>query len=172
MILHLENDQLRRCASDVGDGPPGVQTQASNCPGAAVVQTSTRSPAPNTTASNQPTPPAFRESVRVGEQNLYIRAKELVGDRNPREEEFSIQMRAMDADKTGAGLGLPVLVALCGALLARNTRGGTILVGALNLGGSVEMIPNAIRIAELAIDKASSDTAHACVRSPSVERSF
>jgi len=52
---------------------------------------------------NQPTPPAFRESVRIGKQNLYTRAKELVGDRNPREEEFSIQMRAMDADKTGGG---------------------------------------------------------------------
>ena len=102
---------------------------------------------------NQPTPPAFRESVRVGEQNLYTRAKELVGDRNPREEEFSVQMRAMDSDKTGAGLGLPVVVALCGALLGRNTRGSTIVVGALNLGGSVEMIPNAVRIAELAIDK-------------------
>jgi ATP-dependent Lon protease len=102
---------------------------------------------------NQPTPPAFRESVRVGEQNLYTRAKELVGDRNPREHEFSIQMRSIDADKTGTGLGLPVLVALCGALLGRNTRGGTIVVGALNLGGSIEMIPNAVRIAELAVDK-------------------
>src|SRR5690606_26401471 len=102
---------------------------------------------------NQPTPPSFRESVKVGEQNLYARAKELVGDRNPREHEFSIQMRAMDADKSGAGLGVPILVALCGALLGRNTRGGTIIVGALNLGGSIEMIPNAVRIAELAIDK-------------------
>lgn len=102
---------------------------------------------------NQPTPAPFRESVRVGEQNLYTRAKELVGDRDPREEEFSIQMRAMDADKSGAGLGLPVLVALCGALLGRNTRGGTVIVGALNLGGSIELIPNAVRIAELAIDK-------------------
>lgn len=102
---------------------------------------------------NQPTPPAFRESVKVGEQNLYTRAKELVGDRNPREHEFSIQMRALDADKTGAGLGVPVLVALCGALLGRNTRGGTIVVGALNLGGSIEMIPNAVCIAELAVDK-------------------
>ena len=72
---------------------------------------------------NQPTPPPFRESVRVGEQNLYTRSKELVGDRNPREEEFSLQMRPMDADKTGAGLGVPVLVALCGGLLGRNTRG-------------------------------------------------
>ena len=78
---------------------------------------------------NQPTPPTFRESVRVGEQNLYTRAKDLVGDRDPREHEFSIQMRAMDADKTGIGLGLPVLVALCGSILGReysgwNDRGG------------------------------------------------
>ncbi|NOU26848.1 MAG: BREX system Lon protease-like protein BrxL [Polyangiaceae bacterium] len=102
---------------------------------------------------NQPTPPPFRESVKVGEQNIYSRAKELVGERNPREHEFSIQMRSMDADKNGVGLGLPVLVALCGALLGRNTRGGTIIVGALNLGGSIEMLPNAVQIAELAVDK-------------------
>lgn len=102
---------------------------------------------------NQPTAPAFRESVKVGEQNLYARWKELVGDRDPREHEFSIQMRAVDSDKTGGGLGLPVLVSLCGSLLGKNTRGGTIIVGALNLGGSIETIPNAIRIAELAVDK-------------------
>jgi ATP-dependent Lon protease len=102
---------------------------------------------------NQPTSPPFRESVRVGEQNLYTRAKDLVGDRDPREHEFSIQMRAIDADKSGNGLGLAVLVALCGSLLGRNTRGGTIVVGSLNLGGSIEMVPNPVRIAELAVDK-------------------
>ncbi len=102
---------------------------------------------------NQPTPPPFRESVRVGEQNLYTRSRELVGDRNPREDEYSIQMRPMDTDKTGEGLGVPIIIAFCGALLGRNTRGGTIVAGALNLGGSIEMIPNAVRIAELAIDK-------------------
>ncbi len=102
---------------------------------------------------NQPTPPAFRESVRVGEQNLYAQAKQLVGDRNPREEEFTIQMRPMDTDKTGGGLGVPVVAALCGALLGRNTRGGTIIAGALNLGGSIETVPNAVQIAELAVDK-------------------
>jgi ATP-dependent Lon protease len=102
---------------------------------------------------NQPTPPPFRESVRVGEQNLYTQAKGLVGDRDPREQEYSVQMRAMDADKSGEGLGLAVLVAFCGSLLGRNTRGGTIVVGPLNLGGSVEMLPNAVAIAELAVDK-------------------
>jgi ATP-dependent Lon protease len=102
---------------------------------------------------NQPTPPPFRESVKVGEQNLYTRAKELVGDRNPREEEFSIQMRAIDSEKTGAGIGLSVLVALCGALLGKNTRGGAIIAGSLNLGGSVEILPNAAKVVELAVDK-------------------
>jgi len=59
----------------------------------------------------------------------------------------------MDADRSGEGIGLPVLVALCGALLGRNTRGGTIVVGALNLGGSIELIPNAVQIAELSVHK-------------------
>ena len=55
---------------------------------------------------------------------------------DPRGHEFPIQLRAMDNDRSGAGLGLPVMVAL---------------------GGSVEIIPNAIAnaiaIAELAVEK-------------------
>lgn len=102
---------------------------------------------------NHPQPPAFRESVRVGEQNLYARAKELVGNRDPRSHEYSIQLRPFDADKSGAGLGLPALIALVGGLLERSTRGGTIIVGPLNLGGSLEMLQNPVAIAELAVDK-------------------
>ena len=112
-----------------------------------------RGPGSGVKILNNPTPPAFRESVKIGEQNLYTQAKQLVGDRDPRGEEFTIQMRPMDADRTGTGLGVPVLVALCGALLGRHTRGGTIVAGALNLGGSIEQVPNAAHIAELAIDK-------------------
>ncbi len=102
---------------------------------------------------NAPVPPAFKESVRYGEQNLYTRAKELVGDRDPRAHEFSVQLRAMDMDNSGQGLGLAVLVALCGSLIERSTKGGLIVVGALNLGGSVEMLPNAVAVAELAVEK-------------------
>jgi ATP-dependent Lon protease len=105
---------------------------------------------------NTPAPPAFKESVKVGEQNLYTLAKKLVGDRDPRTHEFSIQMRAMDNDKSGVGLGLPVLVALAGALLERSTRGGIIIVGSLNLGGSVEMLPNACALVEIAVEKQAS----------------
>ncbi len=102
---------------------------------------------------NTPAPPGFRESVKVGEQNLYNLAKKLVGDRDPRSHEFNVQMRAMDNDRGGSGVGLPVLVALAGSLLERSTRGGLIIVGSLNLGGSTEMVPNAVSIAEVAIEK-------------------
>lgn len=102
---------------------------------------------------NAPVPPAFRESVRYGEQNLYSQAKRLVGGRDPRSHEFSVQMRAMDTDRSGYALGLPVLLALSGSLMERSTKGGLIIVGSLNLGGSVEMIPNPVAIAELAVEK-------------------
>lgn len=102
---------------------------------------------------NAPVPPAFRESVRYGEQNLYVRARELVGDRDPRAHEFSIQLRAMDVDRSGQGLGLPVLIALCSALIERSVKGGLIIVGAINLGGSVEIIPIPVAVAELAVEK-------------------
>jgi ATP-dependent Lon protease len=59
----------------------------------------------------------------------------------------------MDADKSGAGLGVAVLTALCGAMLGRNTRGGTIVVGALNLGGSIDTLHTAVKVAELAVEK-------------------
>lgn len=102
---------------------------------------------------NSPVPPAARESVRYAEQNLYGRAKELVGDRDPRSHEFSIQLRAMDNDRSGTGLGVPVLLALCGALIEKSTKGGLIVVGSLTLGGTVEQLSNAVSLVELAVDK-------------------
>ena len=105
---------------------------------------------------NAPVPAAFRESVRYAEQNLYTRAKELVGDRDPRAHEFSVQLRAMDNDRTGTDVGLPALMALCSGLLEKSIKGGLILVGALNLGGSVEPLANAVGIVEVAVEKGAS----------------
>jgi len=102
---------------------------------------------------NQPAPAPFRESVRCAEQNLYGRAKELVGDRDPREHEFSLQMRAFDAVKSGAGTGVGVLLALCSALLEKSLKGGLIVAGGLNLGGSIEPIYNGVALVESATDK-------------------
>jgi len=102
---------------------------------------------------NQPAAAPFKESVRCAEQNLYVRAKELVGDRDPRCHEFSVQMRAFDPSKSGATTGLGVLLALCSALLGKSLKGGLVVVGGLNLGGSIEPIYNAGNIVSLAVEK-------------------
>jgi ATP-dependent Lon protease len=102
---------------------------------------------------NNPAPAPFRESVRYAEQNLYARAKELVGDREPRQHEFSLQLRAFGTARSGSFTGLPVLLALCSALLNKSLKGGLIAVGGLNLGGTVDPVYNAVDVTELAVEK-------------------
>ncbi len=102
---------------------------------------------------NKPVPPAFRESVSYAEQNLYTRASSLVGDKDPRQHEFSVQLRGFDAAKSGARVGVAALAALCSALLKKSLRGGLILVGEINLGGSIEPVINPVTIAEIAVEK-------------------
>ena len=102
---------------------------------------------------NKPIPPAFRESIGFAEQNLYARSVHLVGDKDPRQHEFTVQLRAFDAAKSGAKLGVASLIALCTSLLKRSVRGGLIIVGEINLGGSIEPVHNAVTIAEIAVEK-------------------
>jgi ATP-dependent Lon protease len=102
---------------------------------------------------NKPIPQAFRESMGFAEQNLYARSVQLVGDKDPRQHEFTVQLRAFDAAKSGAKLGVASLVALCTSLLKRSVRGGLIIVGEINLGGSIEPVHNAVTIAEIAVEK-------------------
>lgn len=102
---------------------------------------------------NQPAPPAFKESARCAEQNLYVRSKELVGDRDPREHEFSVQLRAFDSAKSGSAVGVGLLLALCSALLRKNLKGGLAIAGGLNLGGSIEPLFNPVSVVEIAVEK-------------------
>jgi len=102
---------------------------------------------------NKPIPPAFRESMGFAEQNLYARAGQLVGDKDPRHHEFSVQLRAFDASKSGAKVGVAALIALATALLKKSVRGGLIIVGEVNLGGSIEPVHNPVSMAEIAVEK-------------------
>ncbi|MEI7923286.1 MAG: protease Lon-related BREX system protein BrxL [Planctomycetota bacterium] len=105
---------------------------------------------------NKPVPPAFKESMSFAEQNLYARAMQLVGDKDPRQHEFTAQLRAFDSSKSGAKLGVASLIALCTALLKKSVRGGLIVVGEVNLGGSIEPVHNPISLAEIAVEKGAS----------------
>jgi ATP-dependent Lon protease len=102
---------------------------------------------------NKPAPPAFQESLRFAEQNLYARAASLVGDRDPRSHEFTVQLRAFDASRSGAKLGVASLIALCASLLKKPIRGGLVVVGEINLGGSLESIHNAVTLVEMAVER-------------------
>lgn len=113
----------------------------------------TEGPGSGVRVLNNPVPPAIRESVRCAEQNLYARATQLVGDRDPRSHEFSVQLRAFDAAKTGAKTGIASLIALASALLKKSVRGGLIVVGEVTIGGTIEPVHNSVTLAEMAIEK-------------------
>lgn len=102
---------------------------------------------------NKPVPAAFKESIGYAEQNLYARAPQLVGDKDPRHHEFSVQLRAFDAAKTGSKTGVAALVALCTALLKKTARGGLVIIGEVNLGGSIETLHNPVEMVEIAVEK-------------------
>ncbi|MFN8475037.1 MAG: BREX system Lon protease-like protein BrxL [Anaerolineae bacterium] len=102
---------------------------------------------------NRPAPAPFIESVKYAEQNLYARGREFVGDRDPRQREFSVQLRAFTAAKSGAALGLPALLALCSSLLGKSLKAGLVAVGGLNLGGAIDPVHNAVSVTELAVER-------------------
>lgn len=102
---------------------------------------------------NKPSPAAFQESLRYAEQNLYTKATQLVGDKDPRSHEFAVQLRSFDAARCGAKTGVSVLVALCSALLKKPVKGGLIVVGEINLGGSIEPVHNPVTLAEIGVEK-------------------
>jgi len=73
-------------------------------------------------------------------------------DREPREHSFSVQLRTFDAAESGAEIGVAVLLALGSSLLEQSLKGGLVVVGALNLGGSIDPVHNAVDLTELAAE--------------------
>ena len=141
----LEPGQVWTISPGSADGYPGLfRIEANEGPGSGVK------------ILNKPVPQEFKESVSFAEQNLYSKAKSLVGDKDPREHEFAVQLRAFDAAKSGAKIGVSVLIALCTALLKKSVKGGLIVVGEVNLGGSIEPVHSPISLIEIAVEKGAS----------------
>lgn len=138
----LEPGQVWSVSPGTGEEHPGLyRIEVNEGPGSGVK------------VLNKPVPPAFKESIGYAEQNLYARSAQLVGDKDPRQHEFTVQLRAFDASKSGAKLGMASLIALSTALLKKSVRGGLIIVGEINLGGSVEPVHNPVTVAEIAVEK-------------------
>ena len=82
-----------------------------------------------------------------------MNAARLVGDQDPRKHEFSVQLQAFDASKSGAKLGVATLLAFCSTMLSKSIKGGLVVIGELSLGGSIEQVFNAVTLTEIAIEK-------------------
>jgi ATP-dependent Lon protease len=64
-----------------------------------------------------------------------------------------VQLRAFDTARSGSKLGVATLVALSTSLLKKSLRGGLVIVGEINLGGSIEPVHKPVSIVEIAVEK-------------------
>ena len=83
-------------------------------------------------------------------QNLYARAQQLVGDRDPRSHEFSVQLRALMRRSQVPRPELRRSRCPVQCLVEKSVRGGLVVVGEVTLGGTIEPIHNAVTLAEIA----------------------
>ena len=101
---------------------------------------------------NHPVPRNFKAGLQRALQNL-CSSRSMIGDKDPRQHEYTVQLRTFDVSKSGSGLSAASFVALSTALMKKNIRGGLVIVGDINLGGSFELLRDPVAIAELAFDK-------------------
>jgi len=55
--------------------------------------------------------------------------------------------------KSGAALGVGVLISFASSLLGKPIKGGLAVVGGINLGGSIDQVHNPIDVVELALER-------------------
>jgi ATP-dependent Lon protease len=75
-----------------------------------------------------------------------VRSISLAGIETRASTSSSFSCGSFESGKSGAYLGVAVLIALCSALLGRLLKGGLAIVGGLNLGGSVELVHYPIEV--------------------------
>jgi len=102
---------------------------------------------------NVKAPAGLRESLRAAEQVLYTQARHLVGDHDPADAEYSVQVRSMTPVGAGASLSVSILLALASATLNRSLKGGMAIAGGMSVGGTIEPVYHALDMAELVVEK-------------------
>jgi len=101
-----------------------------------------------------PAPPPFLRKVsRLRRANLYVRPKELVGDRDPREHEFSVQLRAFDSARSGFCRRASAFFSLSAHRCSQKSiKGGLRCHRSLNLGVTSRR-SSPVAVVEIAIER-------------------
>jgi ATP-dependent Lon protease len=94
------------------------------------------------------------ESVDIAYAYLRTNWRELWDDRNPNGRNFTTQVAPIDLQRSGR-ISMPVLIAICGAILRKPCLPGTVVLGDLGIDGGLERssIPEASTILEICRSK-------------------
>ncbi len=99
---------------------------------------------------NEPPPAALRAGVKAATDYLYLHAYDLVGARNPKSHELTVEVHPLNGSKLGGPFGVALLLAFCSSLLKKQLRGGLVIVGEL-AGDAVKPVQQPAEFVETAV---------------------
>jgi DNA-binding MarR family transcriptional regulator len=99
---------------------------------------------------NEPPPAALRAGVKTAADYLYLHAHDLVGARNPKSHELSVEVHPLNGSKVGGPFAVGLLLAFCSSLLKKQLRGGLVIVGEL-AGDAVKPVQQPTEFVEAAV---------------------
>jgi MarR family transcriptional regulator, organic hydroperoxide resistance regulator len=88
--------------------------------------------------------------IEVAADYLYLHARDLVGARNPKSHELTVEVHPLSGSKVGGPFGVGLLMAFCSSLLKKQLRGGLVIVGEL-AGDAVKPVPHPTEFVETAV---------------------
>ena len=136
-----------------GRSAPAVRTRAPGCYRIEV----TEGPGSGVRILNRPAPPAFAESSQVRRGRTSTRGPpNLSATATPASTSSRSSCEPSTPARAAVRSAWPPSWRCARALLNKSLRGGLVVVGGLNLGGSIDPLHNAIDVVELAVEKGAS----------------
>ena len=133
---------------------PAGQAWAASAIGAAGTATVSRSRSPNRGHGirllNESPSGALRAGVKAAKDYLYLHAADLVGARNPKGHELTVEVHPLNGSKLGVPFGVGLLLAFCSSLLKKQLRGGLVIVGEL-AGDAIKSVQQPAEFVETAV---------------------
>jgi MarR family transcriptional regulator, organic hydroperoxide resistance regulator len=99
---------------------------------------------------NEAPPAALRAGVKAAKNYLYLHAHDLVGARNPKGHELTVEVHPLNGSKASGSFGVGLLLAFCSSLLKKPLRGGLVIVGEL-AGDAVKSVQQPTDFVETAV---------------------
>jgi len=117
--------------------------------------------------ANEKPSATLRADVKSARNYLYLHTEDLIGARNPKSHELSVEVHPLNGKMISGSFGVALLLALCSSLLKRQLRGGMVIVGDL-AGDAVKLVAQPTAF----VDTAIREGAHAILMPVSCRRAL